>query len=219
MKRFIPVLLVPMAIALGGCSASSQTATTPIGVPVAKSAGVTQRPTSANSATQPVSPNGGAVTSSAVTVPRGKVGKACLLTIDQAAEAMGTKVKVVEAGNGGKTWDAECFYDAYSAADIAAAKRLPPEQGIALLATLQQIHMLLGCGPDSLSGLPIYPPIPDSPVPGALGPPDIPGIAFAPLSGGCILGVTLGGVNDWDKSKQKATVLNILKVSVAGWKG
>jgi hypothetical protein len=214
MRRLVPALLVTMIIALGACSATSQKSTRPASTPTAPSAGASS--TSA-SGTEPVSPTRETVKNTTVTVPLGKAGKACLLTVDQAAQVMETNVKAVNVGKGHGKWDEECVY---SSSNITAAEisHLTQDQLLALTRKERDIQMLLACGPDTGNGLsPGYSPIPDSPVPGAVSEPNLPGLAFAPLSGGCWFGVTLEG--GWGQSEERTAVLKILKVSVAGWRG
>jgi hypothetical protein len=219
MRRIAPVLVVGMAIALGACSATSPPSPRPAGASATRSASQSSTPTPAGSASQPAGSTRAAASNPAAAIPQGKFRKACLLTVDQAALAMGAGVNEVVAGSGGTgRWDAECDYSTFTAADGARLKasHLTPEQQLAIIAKARGIQILLGCGPDAgldLAGL--NAPIPDSPVPGALADPGLPGSAFAPLSGGCWfrVGIMSGG------SDEHAAVLNVLKFAVAGWKG
>jgi hypothetical protein len=187
MRRFVSPLLVATTIALAACSANSQTVA-PGGTSPSKAASASPSPTAVDPATQPATPTRVAATSPTVTVPLEKARRACLLTVAQATQVMGTDVKEVKAG-GSSAYREECDYSSITEAEVTRlTPTLTPAQFQAL--SLRGIQMIVDCGPNNSA-------------------------PWTALSGGCWLHVAFLGVTD--QTETQTAEENILKIAVPAW--
>jgi hypothetical protein len=198
MWRRALILLIavsPLAACAEGApgSSSSTTSSAP------SAAGTSQAPSPAGTSQAPVS---------TATIPTGPAGRACLLTVDQAAQTMKTPVREVRGAAGGQNWDYECLYSSHSKADT---------QGLSLdelkKLKITDLKILVACGSDAGLGLSSNPPIGDS-VPGATESGS--GLVAAPVAGGCWLAVQAGAGGD--KPRQRTIAIATMQLAFNAWK-